>query len=681
MADVCLVQMPYGAVSHPSIGLGLLKAYLSADGISAQVFYGNLLWAEDLGLDAYMLIEQSCNNDLLGEWTFSGAAFPHFHSDPKKFISLAYGSSLALSMKSLHPGFELGRLLLLARERAEDFVERMADSILAEEPRIVGCSSVFQQHCASLALLRRIRERSSGVITMLGGANCEGEMGRATHRAFPWVDIVASGEVDGFFAELCATLLARGPDLPAAELPSGVYGPLSRGIDESGRGEEAPRALLANLDETAIPDYDEYFSTLAATRLTDWVTPALLVETSRGCWWGQKRHCTFCGLNGIGMTYRTKSANRVLEELDWLSRTYRVPRIQAVDNILDMRFFKTLLPALRDAGAPYKVFFEVKPNLRREQLELLAAAGVRSLQPGIESLHDSVLALLDKGTTGMQNLQVLKWSRHLGIRLTWGFLFGAPGEDDDWYADLAGWIPSIVHLQPPSGLVRIRYDRFSPYHYAPERFGIRLQPLASYSYVYPLPEAELENLAYYFEDYSDVSRGDIDPTRPGAPRPGLAALGPRIQEWKSTFWSAEPPVLSHRDTGRSLIVTDTRPVARARRLELRGVERAVVLACEQALPAVGVTRRVAVELGRKLRWAEVKPAVDSLCERRLLLAHEDRFLSLAVDEPLADYPGVLESPQGHIPLTRVLCETARESLARSAVKPFASPFVELFASS
>ena len=30
----------------------------------------------------------------------------------------------------------------------------------------------------------------------------------------------------------------------------------------------------------------------------------LTFETSRGCWWGQKHHCTFCGLNGEGMGYR-----------------------------------------------------------------------------------------------------------------------------------------------------------------------------------------------------------------------------------------------------------------------------------------------------------------------------------------------------------------------------------------
>ena len=36
--------------------------------------------------------------------------------------------------------------------------------------------------------------------------------------------------------------------------------------------------------------------------------PTVLIETSRGCWWGDRdRHFMFCGLNGATMAYRSKS--------------------------------------------------------------------------------------------------------------------------------------------------------------------------------------------------------------------------------------------------------------------------------------------------------------------------------------------------------------------------------------
>ena len=75
---------------------------------------------------------------------------------------------------------------------------------------------------ASLALLRRVRELDPGVITMLGGANCETVMGEATHRCFPWVDYVVSGEADGLVTGCLRLALTRGRDVAATELPRGV---------------------------------------------------------------------------------------------------------------------------------------------------------------------------------------------------------------------------------------------------------------------------------------------------------------------------------------------------------------------------------------------------------------------------------------------------------------------------
>ena len=59
-------------------------------------------------------------------------------------------------------------------------------------------------------------------------------------------------------------------------------------------------------------------SSSAAASARDW-QPSVFVETSRGCWWGERMHCTFCGLNGATMAYRSKSAPRALAELTHLA--------------------------------------------------------------------------------------------------------------------------------------------------------------------------------------------------------------------------------------------------------------------------------------------------------------------------------------------------------------------------
>ncbi|MCG8457700.1 MAG: RiPP maturation radical SAM C-methyltransferase, partial [Holophagales bacterium] len=536
--DLCLVQMPFSRVQAPSLALGLLEGYALDHGVRARGIHGDLLWADRVGLGVYLAVLGTQVSDLLGEWVFSAAAFPDFEPDHEAFFRLiehSVASHWMDGLRQVHPRMDSHRLLHLMRQRAVEFVDELAERILATGARLVGCSSVFQQHCASLALLRVVKEKAPESVTLLGGANCEGEMGITNHRLFPWLDIVVSGEADAFFGDLCVRLLENGADLEPEELPYGVLGPCHRRNGNRGSPatfSEAPRAMVRDLDTLAVPRYDGYFATLGATIFSGYVEPTLLVETSRGCWWGEKRHCTFCGLNGAGMAFRAKSSDRALEEILGLIEKHGIRRVECVDNILDMRYLDSVLPRLAALEDPPSLFYEVKPNLRRDQIEQLTKAGIRWVQPGIESLDDRVLALLEKGSTGARNIQLLKWARELGCGLAWSLLYGAPGEQDVWYGEMAEWLPWLSHLQPPSALARIRYDRFSPYHLQPERFGIRLSPLQAYSFVFPFPRRDLEGLAYFFEDYGDLRRGDLDPTRPGEPRPGLDAAEKAIGAWR-----------------------------------------------------------------------------------------------------------------------------------------------------
>ena len=102
------------------------------------------------------------------------------------------------------------------------------------------------------------------------------------------------------------------------------------------------------------------------------------------------------------MAYRSKSAARAFAELTQLHQKYPQYPISMVDNILDMHYFKAFLPEIRAQQLELDLFYEVKANLKKKQVRLLYEAGVRRIQPGIESFSDEVLALMDKGVTGLQ---------------------------------------------------------------------------------------------------------------------------------------------------------------------------------------------------------------------------------------------------------------------------------------
>ncbi|HEY0764789.1 MAG TPA: RiPP maturation radical SAM C-methyltransferase [Pyrinomonadaceae bacterium] len=608
--DVVLVSMPFAEVQRPSIALGLLHASLADTDIQSEVVYGNFGLAERIGLVAYQAMQLAPTDHLIGEWCFAGYLFPIDEIKDEEYLNLVLEVRCTGFPAELDDRKEQMRWV---RRQSLAYVDWLADRIVAKKPKIVGCSSVFQQHCASLALLKRIHELNPEIILLMGGANCEGEMGVQTLESFPWVDCIVSGEADSLFPELCRILLDQGRN--AISIPEGAVS--QRQLKNKFRilsqqpAAQAPRSLIHNMDSLPLPDYHHYFQALNDSTLTNLIKPGLLAESSRGCWWGEKFHCTFCGLNGVGMQYRLKSPERVLDELSALKRLYGIGNIQFVDNILDMSYFKTVLPKLAESDEKFSLFYETKANLKREQVEMLAQAGVRWIQPGIESLDDRALKLLEKGNSTLMNLQLLKWCRELDIDVSWNLLCGIPGESDDWYAKMAEWLPSIFHLQPPTGVSRLRYDRFSPYHMRPRDFDLTLEPSRTYPYVYPLAKESLMRLAYSFEDNKrsrHMHRGLSD-------EPGQQLLRELVVYWNQ-LWRTSKPVLQVYDEGERLRFVDTRPCAIQSNWTVEGLEAEIYRSCDAAQKPT----------------EEMSGAIDRLLTSRVLLSMNGKLLALGVNQ-------------------------------------------------
>lgn len=298
-APIVLVSMPYHAVERPNMALGILGATLRAEGVPVRCWHANIEFAAMIGLEAFDAILSSFSGLQFGELTFTEAAFA---GDAPRHQGYLADIAAAHARSRPSARFEVPRLFYRVRDAAVGFIDRCARDLVARRPRLVGCSSMFEQHVPSLALLRRIKELDSSIVTVIGGPNVEGPMGRATVNSFPWVDCVVSGEADSVIVPLCRAVLDGRP-LARGQLPPGVFtrNPLVSA------GSECARVVVADMDEVAIPDFSDYFDDLARSEFADRVLPGLTVETSRGCWYGEKNHCTFCGQNGMGMGFRAKS--------------------------------------------------------------------------------------------------------------------------------------------------------------------------------------------------------------------------------------------------------------------------------------------------------------------------------------------------------------------------------------
>lgn len=615
MADVLLASMPFGNVLSPSIGLSLLKAGVSRAGVSCRVRYFSLPFAERVGARFYLDIaddREPSVRELPGEWIFAGALFGADAGAEDAYVEgvLRNRSGWILDgAKPVSPA--LVARIRRARGMADAFLDWCVEEVVREGPRILGFTSVFQQHVASLALAKRVKARLPGTVIVFGGANAEEVMGAETVRQFDFVDAAVSGEADLVFPELVRLVLeGKGFDgLPGVTTRARVGSRFAQG-----RFTSAPS--VTDLDALPYPDYDDFVEQFGASRFArSWQT-RIFYESSRGCWWGEKHHCTFCGLNGGSMAYRSKSPRRAVDELLHLHERHPESDVQVVDNILDPRYFKDVLPELARRQAGIELFYETKANLKKDQVRLLKDAGVGEIQPGIESLSDAVLALMRKGVSALQNVQLLKWCAEVGVTPHWNVLWGFPGEPPEEYDRMARLVPLLSHLPPPGGTGGIRLDRFSPNFFDAERLGFTdVEPLPAYRHIYPLAPEAVRNLAYHFSfryaDGRDVSR---------YVPPLLGAL----QEWTSSY---EKSGLFSADRGEQLVIWDLRPGFEGGPTVLSGLERALYLACDGIADARS--------LSASLPGAPVEALLEPLVERGLMLRQETKYLSLAV--PLGAY--------------------------------------------
>ncbi len=644
--DICLINMPYTGIVRPSAALGLLHAILDRDGFEVETVCADLLFADVIGLRRYKLIIDTRAPDALGDWTFAHVAFPDFKPDNEAYITrLIERNTLYINCE---PG-EFREVLWQVRDAAARFIDDLIDRILDKKPRIVGCTSTLVQHVSSLALFRRLRERAPAVINMIGGANCETVMGRASHRLFPWVDFVVAGEGDGLITPLVRNIIEHGRDVLPSELPQGVFAPMHRSTGypngPSGDPDSAPRATSLSLDDLPVPNYDDYFRTLHASSVLEKnVIPSVPIETSRGCWWGQDKTdgCTFCSLNGCGKRFRSKPGALVIRELDSLYERHGIHRFYACDNSIDMRWFETMFPELSRAQKPYRLYYELMSNLRKGQVKLLREAGVIWIWCGVESLHSRLLKLINKGCKAYQNVQFVKWCRQYGIFVAWNVMCDFPGEEDGWYGEMAELLPLLTHLQPPRGFVRLRLDRFSHYHDKAKEYGLELHPSELAPYVYPLNDEQMRQFTYFFED---EERARLPMVSSLFTRPGMRAAANEIGWWKKAFWSNNLPVLAMSVTESEIRIRDTRPVAVRSYYTLNGLEREIYLRCDAACRTA--TLKSFIEKQGHDR-GEVEAAIERLVKQKLMIELDGRLLALALEEPLPDLPKKIDYPGGEL---------------------------------
>jgi hypothetical protein len=270
--------------------------------------------------------------------------------------------------------------------------------------------------------------------------------------------------------------------------------------------------------------------------------------------------------------------------------------------------------------------------------------GLHSVQPGVESFATNLLKSMRKMSTGMRNVELIKWCTYYGIHATYNILLGFPGETEEDYRVQASLVPKIVHLQPPYGIVKARADRGSPMFTEPHAQSVtNLRPAACYGYIFPR-RFNLRRVSYYFDH--DMA-GAVDEKH-------YSDLLSRVADWQARWEEKQCPVLRYRKAFTSIVIEDGRQ-APWRRYSFTDRQASLYEYCGDAR----TERDIAAAFGAD-DW--VRQALDDFVAADLMLFLDGRYLSLALpgspyfDAPTGPLAGAAElgdCPEGTAPLAEL----------------------------
>ena len=345
----------------------------------------------------------------------------------------------------------------------------------------------------------------------------------------------------------------------------------------------------------------------------------VFLEGSRGCWWAQRKACSFCGLNGLTHIYREKSAEHFYEEIRETMRRYPGARIQLSDNVLSRNMIENLLPMMAADQESYHVLAEIKANLKSADMEMLAKAGFDIVQPGIESLNDHLLELMGKGCTAVQNIAILKYTRNYKIYPSWNMLCAIPGEERTDYEQIISLIPLLHHLPAPSLTGPVVFTRFSRYCSSPEEFGLELGPETINHLSYQGNEDLIRNMGVNLSltggPFFDVKKQNQELYQ---------RLDDATAEWRKLNFQTPRPSLYMIETILGLTIFDSRPAAPAPRVYLTGLRVRLYRLAWEPVSLQNIYKALPDDSEE-----EIQSCLNDLVSRKLMIFLSNRYLALA----------------------------------------------------
>ncbi|MEW6088090.1 MAG: radical SAM protein [bacterium] len=294
-------------------------------------------------------------------------------------------------------------------------------------PDIVGVSCLFSPQFHNLQMVcKSAKEVSPNILTMIGGEH-PSVFSKEILGNNQTVDFVVIGEGEQTVLELIKCI-ESGKDY------SSIDGLSFRSNNEVIVNPKT--RFITDLDAVPLParhllNMDKYFDINLPQATTPLKKPNTSMITSRGC----SGHCIFCATTKHwGNRYRARSPENVLQEIKFLTDTYKIKELHFLDDNLTLNKKRALeiFRKLKDMNLDLKWCTPqgvATWTLDEELLTAMKECGCYELTLAIESGDENVLKNIIRKPGNIEHTKkVVKIMKKLNISTSAFFVSGFPGE-------------------------------------------------------------------------------------------------------------------------------------------------------------------------------------------------------------------------------------------------------------
>ncbi len=327
---------------------------------------------------------------------------------------------IAAYLKQHNISVDLVDCTFLTQEEALEKVKR-------SNPQIIGIYSMFSMKNIAIQMGRLLRE------------NCEllvfgGPLPTLNPEDFLQdFDVVVIGEGEETMLELVREV-EKNPDFSKV-----------LGVAYRNKGKlklTSPRGFIHDLDSIPFPAR-ELFDNQAYKNhyLKKFGYTITSLITSRGCPFS----CDFCSQAIFGNTFRARSAENIVDEMETVL-TLGYTRIWFADDCFTLNRKRLIDVCDEIIQRRIKIDWECLSRvdtIDRNMTEKMRQAGCVRMFFGTESGNDSVLALMNKRASTKQAKKAIQVAKHSGIQVGAFFIVGYPGETDETVLDTLRFASSL----------------------------------------------------------------------------------------------------------------------------------------------------------------------------------------------------------------------------------------------